>query len=116
MYTAKIIRHRHSIHTFINDHLVDKEDDIHWKIIFSHPDEYERFKAWVKENDGEYKYNKDDNKNKGELPGKIELLFGIEATEDICWCDVMQYFLLHVADYKFHSTLNPYKGEFYVRE
>jgi hypothetical protein len=36
-------------------------------------------------------------------------------SEKPCWCDIMTYYLLHVADYSFHSNIEPYKGEVYIK-
>lgn len=29
--------------------------------------------------------------------------------------DIITYYLLHVAGYTYHSALNPYKGEVYIK-
>ncbi|MDQ6757917.1 MAG: hypothetical protein M3004_13390 [Bacteroidota bacterium] len=68
MNTAKIIRHRHKIHRYINDDLKSVEEETHFKIVFSAPSEMEKFKAWIKKNDGEYNYNKDACKQEGKMP------------------------------------------------
>ena len=39
MHTAKIIRHRHKYHHYLNDDLKDVKEDTHFKIIFSDPSE-----------------------------------------------------------------------------
>lgn len=112
MFTAKIIRHRHQTQSILNDRInhIDHED--HFKVIFSHPKEMEAFMKWCKDNGGEYKYNRANNIQEGELPEKIKDLF----PEDVGWCDLATYFLLHVAGYLFYSTIDgPYKGEVYVR-
>lgn len=116
MNTAKIIRHRHKIHHYINDDLKKVEEDVQFKILFSHPDEYDEFKNWVSKNGGEYKYNKDLSKQEGKFPKRIDVKFQTVAEEEICWCDVFTYYLLHVAEYQFHSVIDgPYKGEVYIK-
>ncbi len=109
MITAKIIRHRHKFHHYVNDDLKAISEDLHYKIVFSHPAEMDLFKKWCVERGGEYNYNKEKNEQEGKLPA-VE---GFEG-EDICWCDIMTYFLL-TSGYKFHSALSPYKGEVYVK-
>ena len=47
---------------------------------------------------------------KGSIP-KIDLF-----KDEICWCDIMGYYLLHVAGYQFYSTIHPYKGEVYTKD
>jgi hypothetical protein len=110
MYVAKIIRHRHKHLHYMNNDLKSVTEDTHFKIIFSHPDESEHFEEWCKENKGEYDYDKENSMQKGKLP-EIEIFY-----DEICWCDIMTYYLLHVAGYRYHSALAPYKGEVYVKE
>lgn len=109
MHTAKIIRHRHAYHHFINDHLVDVKDVVYYKIIFSDPAEMEAFEKWCEDNGGKYLYDKDNSCQAGEMP-KLDIFKG----DDICWCDLMTYYLCHVTGYSFYSTIHPYKGEVYV--
>lgn len=109
MTTAKIIRHRHKYHHYINDDLKSVKEETFFKIIFSDPAEMEIFKKWCLENDGEYDYDKDNSCQRGSLP-KIE-----SFKDEICWCDIMTYYLLHVSGYTFLSTIHPYKGEVYVK-
>jgi len=52
MNTAKIIRHGHKTHHYINDDLKSVTEDTHFKIIFSAPSEMEKFKEWIKRNGG----------------------------------------------------------------
>ena len=114
-YIAKIIRHRHKIHHYINDDLKEVEETVHFKIIFSFDDEYQVFKQWVKDNGGEYNYDKDNSKQLGEMPAGLVGDFKL-VDEEICWCDVFTYYLLHVAGYYFLSVIDgPYKGEVYQK-
>jgi len=110
MTTAKIIRHRHRFHHYINDDLKAVSEDVHFKIVFSDPAEMDLFEAWCIKNKGKYDYDKDENKQKGKTP-KLKIFKG----QGICYCDIMQYFLLHVAGYVFHSAIMPYKGEIYIK-
>ena len=110
MYTAKIIRHRHKYHHYLNDDLKSVKEETHFKIVFSHPDEYKAFKTWCRENDGEYDYDKENSCQRGSLP-KIEAF-----KDEICWCDIMTFYLVHVSGYSYHSSIHPYKGEVYIRE
>ena len=110
MHTAKIIRHRHKVYHYLNDDLKSAEEETHFKIVFSHPEETERFKEWCTQYGGEYDYDKEKHRQNGKLPR----VAGYE--EEICWCDIMQYYLLHVAGYQYHSALSPYKGEVYIKE
>ena len=110
MYTAKIIRHRHKYHHYLNDDLKSVKEETHFKIVFSHPDELLHFENWCEANKGKYVYDKDQSCQRGTLP---------EITafkEEICWCDIMSYYLLHIARYKYHSSIHPYKGEVYTRK
>ena len=110
MTTAKIIRHRHKYHHYVNDDLKAVKEETFFKIVFSDPKEMDRFTKWCKENDGEYDYDKDNSCQRGKLP-QLEIF-----KDEICWCDIMGYYLLHVANFKFYSTIHPYKGEVYVKE
>jgi hypothetical protein len=110
MTTAKIIRHRHKFHHYINDDLKAVSEDVHFKIVFSDPAEMDLFEAWCIKNKGKYDYDKDENKQMGKTP-KLKIFKG----QEICYCDIMQYFLLHVAGYVFHSAIMPYKGEVYIK-
>ncbi len=111
MYTAKIIRHRHKYHHYLNDDLKDITEDTHFKIVFSFPEEMEKFETWIKNNGGKYDYNKEESKQEGKMPPAVDGLF----KNEVCWCDVMTYYLLHVAQYTYHSALEPYKGEVYIK-
>ena len=111
MYTAKIIRHRHKFHHYLNDDLKDVKEETHFKIVFSHPDEMDKFKAWIEKNKGEYNYNKEESKQEGKIPKKVDEMY----EDEICWCDIMTYYLLHVAGYNYHSSIHPYKGEVYTK-
>lgn len=110
MYTAKIIRHRHKHHHYVNDDLKSVKEETHFKIVFSHPDELLNFEKWCKQNKGTYLYDKENSCQKGKFP-EIKIF-----TEDICWCDIMTYYLLHIANYTYHSSIHPYKGEVYCRD
>lgn len=111
MKVAKVIRHRHRWEYSINDVVKSIEERDDFKIVFSDPGELRMFETWCKQNDGEWAYNKTENKMEGKLPTmKI-----FEQQENLCWCDIFQYYLLHIAGYGFHSVLNPYKGEVYVK-
>ena len=110
MRTAKIIRHRHKYHHYINDDLKSVREETFFKIVFSDPTDFEEFKKWIVDNDGEYDYDKDNSCQKGKFP-KIEIF-----KDEICWCDIMTYFLLHIAGYHYHSSIHPYKGEVYTKE
>ena len=109
MTTAKIIRHRHKYHHYMNDDLKDVREETFFKIVFSDPQEFELFKKWCKENDGEYDYDKEQSCQRGSLP-QLE-----QFKDEICWCDIMTYYLVHSAGYSFHSVIEPYKGEVYVK-
>jgi hypothetical protein len=110
MYTAKIIRHRHKYHHYMNDDLKDVLEEVHFKIIFSHPDEMQHFEAWCKKHRGRYDYDKENSCQRGKMP-KLKIF-----KEETCWCDIMGYYLLHVAGYTYHSSLEPYKGEIYLKD
>ncbi len=109
MIVAKIIRHRHKYHHYMNDDLKSVREDTHFKIIFSDPAELNKFEKWCVDHNGNYDYDKEESLQKGALP-QLE-----QFKEEICWCDIMTYYLLHVAGYDFHSTIHPYKGEIYIR-
>ena len=110
MLTAKIIRHRHKYHHYLNDDLKSVKEETYFKIIFSEPAELSAFEEWCLGNGGLYDYDKDNSCQRGSLP-KLEIF-----KEEICWCDIMGYYLLHVAGYQFYSTIHPYKGEVYTKE
>lgn len=93
----------------MNDDLKDIKEETHFKIVFSDPAEFEAWKLWCLNNDGEYNYDKEQSCQRGSLP-KIEAF-----KDEICWCDIMAFYLVHVAGYDFHSTIHPYKGEVYVK-
>ncbi len=110
MYTAKIIRHRHKFYHYMNGDLKSVKEETYFKIVFSEPSEMDAFRSWCELNGGNYDYDKVNSCQRGSLP-KIEIFLN-----EICWCDLMSYYLLHVAGYKFYSVIQPYKGEIYVRE
>ncbi len=110
MHVAKIIRHRHKYHHYMNDDLKEVREETHFKIVFSDPSELEKWKAWCILNGGEYDYDKENSCQRGFLP-KIEAF-----KDEICWCDIMTFYLLHIAGYRFFGTIHPYKGEVYVKE
>lgn len=109
MQTARIIRHRQKYHHYMNDDLKEVREETHFKIIFSLPDELLTFERCCMAHDGDYNYDKDKSFQLGKLP-KIAAF-----REEICWCDIMVYYLLHVAGYQYHSSLHPYKGEVYIK-
>ncbi len=109
MHTAKIIRHRHKWEHFTNDDLKSVKEEIHYKIIFSDPAEMDLFKRWCRKYKGIYDFSKAYSYEKGKLP-QVKFF-----SEKPCWCDIMTYYLLHVADYSFHSNIEPYKGEVYIK-
>ena len=111
MKVAKIIRHRHKLHHYVNDDLKEVKEETFFKIVFSEPSEMDLFMAWIKKNGGVYDYNKEESRQEGKMPPAVDELF----KDEICWCDIMTYYLLHVAGYTFHSALNPYKGEVYIK-
>lgn len=111
MKTAKIIRHRHKFHHYMNDDLKSVTEETFFKIVFSEPVEMDLFKEWIKKNGGLYDYNKEESKQEGKMPPAVDDLF----KDEICWCDIMTYYLLHVAGYSYHSSLHPYKGEVYIK-
>jgi len=110
MLTAKIIRHRHKYHHYVNDDLKSVREETFFKIIFSEPSELVAFENWCIDNGGLYDYDKTNSCQRGQLP-KLAIF-----KEEICWCDIMGFYLLHVAGYNFFSTIHPYKGEVYIRE
>lgn len=112
MSIAKIIRHRHKFHHYINDDLKDVSEDVQFKIVFSDPNEMRKFEAFIENLGGKYNYNKEISKQEGDFPNDIKEKLG----ENICWCDVMSYYLLHVANYYFKEHISPYKGEIYVKK
>jgi hypothetical protein len=109
MHTAKIIRHRHKYEHFINDDLKKVREETHFKIVFSDPEELKKFMEWCKDSKGNYDYDKDHCRQLGKMP-ELSIFF-----ENICWCDIMEYYLLHIAGYQYHSSIHPYKGEVYIR-
>jgi hypothetical protein len=94
----------------MNDDLKDVREETYFKIVFSDPRELLLFEKWCMDNGGDYNYDKDHSCQDGKQP--VLDIF----KEEICWCDIMSYYLLHVAGYKFYSTIHPYKGEVYIRE
>ncbi|MEJ7768001.1 MAG: hypothetical protein WKF89_09330, partial [Chitinophagaceae bacterium] len=104
MFTAKIMRHRHKYYHYLNDDLKSVKEETFFKIIFSEPLEMNAFKEWCERNGGLYDYDKENSCQRGRLP-KLEIF-----KDEICWCDIMCYYLLHVQGYKFKSALSPYKG------
>jgi hypothetical protein len=110
MTTAKIIRHRHKYHHYVNDDLKSVKEETFFKIVFSDPVEFETFREWCVANDGVYDYDKENSCQRGSLP-KIKIF-----NDEICWCDIMTYYLVHVAGYNYHSSIHPYKGEVYIKE
>ncbi len=111
MNTAKIIRHRHKIHHYINEDLKSVNEETFFKIVFSHPSEMDLFKDWIERNGGLYEYNKEESRQEGKMPKAVDKL----VEDEICWCDIMTYYLLHVAGYSYHSSIHPYKGEVYIK-
>lgn len=111
MTTAKIVRIRHRTEKFKNDERVDIDIQDEFKIVFSNPSEMKLFKDWIEKEGGKYDFDKETGFQLGEMP-KPKIFEG----EDICWCDLMSYYLLHVQGYKFHSAILPYKGEIYYRD
>ena len=109
MTTAKIIRHRHKYHHYMNDDLKDVREETFFKIVFSDPKEFDLFQEWCLDNEGEYDYDKEQSCQRGSLP-QLEIF-----KDEICWCDIMTYYLVHVAGFSFHSVIEPYKGEVYVK-
>ena len=99
MRTAKIIRHRHKYHHYMNDDLKDVREETFFKIVFSDPAELEQFEKWCVTNNGLYDYDKENSCQRGSLP-KIEIF-----KDEICWCDIMTYYLLQVSGYRFHSSI-----------
>ncbi len=109
MFVAKIIRHRHKMLHYLNNDLKEVVEETHFKIIFSHPGEMRKFEKWCILHQGKYDYDKEAGMQKGTFP-KINIF-----KEEICWCDLMAFYLLHVAGYDYHSSLSPYKGEVYIK-
>jgi|SRR5688572_20265048 hypothetical protein len=109
MTTAKIIRHRHKYHHYMNNDLKEVREDTHFKIVFSDPAEMEKFKEWCIKHEGVYDYDKDNSRQTGTMP-KADFF-----EDEYCWCDIMTYYLLHVAGYNYHSSIHPYKGEVYMK-
>lgn len=99
------------MHHYINDDLKAVKEETFFKIIFSLPSEMEEFKKWIKKNGGEYIYNKDECRQEGKMPPSVDELF----KDEICWCDIMTYYLVHIAGYSYHSSIHPYKGEVYTK-
>lgn len=94
----------------MNDDLKEVTEETFFKIVFSDPDEYNKWCDWCKQCNGEYIYDKEASKQVGKMPE-------IDAFKDeICWCDIMTFYLLHEAGYEYHSSLSPYKGEVYVKK
>ena len=110
MFVAKIIRHRHKMHHYLNDDLKEVVEETHFKIVFSHPAEMRKFEKWCIKHKGKYDYDKEASRQTGKFP-KLNIF-----RDEICWCDIMTYYLLHEAGYRYHSSIHPYKGEVYVRK
>ena len=79
MYIAKIIRHRHKHHRYLNDDLKSVTEEAHFKIVISSPDEMIAFEKWCKQNKGAYNYDKENSCQKGKLP-KLKIF----KDENIC--------------------------------
>lgn len=109
-YTAKIIRHRHKYHHYLNDDLKSVTEETHFKIVFSHPEEMENFLEWCTQHNGLYDYDKPNSCQRGKLPEIAAF------REEICWCDIMTFYLLQEAGYAYHSSIHPYKGEVYYKQ
>ena len=109
MIVAKIMRHRHKYHHYLNDDLKSVKEETFFKIVFSDPLELTAFKKWCEDNGGVYDYDKENSCQRGKLP-KLAIF-----EDEICWCDIMGYYLVHVAGFKFDSTISPYKGEVYIK-
>lgn len=114
MFTAKLIRHRWEYQQILNGRVNYIEHEDHFKVVFSHPEEYNLFNKWCYENGGSYDWDRAKNKQVGDLPTKAKELF----FEDVGWCDLITYYLLHVAGYSFHSVIADvaFKGEVYTKE
>ena len=67
MTTAKIIRHRHKHLHYMNDDLKEVKEITYFKIVFSDPIEFERWKKWCTDNGGEYDYDKENSCQRGKL-------------------------------------------------
>lgn len=109
MIVAKIMRHRHKYHHYLNDDLKSVKEETFFKIVFSDPGEMEKFKDWCEQNGGNYDYDKENSCQRGSLP-KLEIF-----KDEVCWCDLMAYYLTKVAGYNFDSAISPYKGEIYIK-
>ena len=109
MVTAKIIRHRHKYHHYMNDDLKEVTEETHFKIVFSDPAELIKFEKWCKANKGKYDYDKEQSCQRGKLP-ELKIF-----KDEICWCDIMTFYLQHVGGYSYHSSIHPYKGEVYTK-
>jgi hypothetical protein len=111
MRTAKIMRHRWKHYSEMNGDLKEVREETFFKIVFSNPHDMTAWENWIKERGGEYKYNKELSRQEGTLPD-VKDLFG---DEDICWCDVMTYYIMHVIHFDFTDLIQPYKGEVYTK-
>lgn len=111
MTTATLIRHRHQTQYILNDRIDKIEHEDHFKVVFSHPEMMNEFQQWCIDNGGKYDYNRRTNKQEGELPEKVKELF----SEDVGWCDLIEYFLLHVAQFQYHSSIHPFKGKVFTK-
>lgn len=111
MYMAKIYQKRHERHHFVNKTLVDVEEEIHYKIIFSHPEEMEKYEKQVKKDGGLYQFNKDTSIQEGKLPRMKGMKKGT-----YCWCDYTTYYLLYHAGYDFQESTSPYKCEIFIKK
>lgn len=111
MKIAKLIRHRHRFDYYLNDTLRGVEEDVHFKILFSDLEEKKKFDEWLKEFNGYYKWDKEENKVTED--SKLPALEGYDPNE-LCWCEVAQFFLLNIADYELQFISSPYKMEVYV--
>jgi len=94
----------------MNDDLKDVREETHFKITFSDPAELKKFTDWCLEHGGIYDYDKEKSCQNGKQPN-LEIF-----QDEICWCDIIAYYLSHVANYRFHDTVSPYKGEIYIRD
>jgi hypothetical protein len=93
----------------MNDDLKDVREETFFKIVFSDPTEFELWREWCIKHNGLYDYDKEQSCQRGLLP-QLEIF-----KDEICWCDIMSYYLVHVARFSFHSTIEPYKGEVYIK-
>jgi hypothetical protein len=94
----------------MNDDLKSVREETHFKIVFSDPAELILWEKWCSDNNGSYDYDKENSCQRGKFP-VVEIF-----KQEVCWCDLMEYYLLHVAGYSYHSSIHPYKGEVFVRE